>query len=885
MSLLDAILLEPPAPSGEYWFALRADGVAGSGRQDDPWDASTKQGPMLSATLACERTEVLVTTKTGHGLAVGQPVTIGGVTGILARVFNKEFPVDSVVPGEPSTQFKFKLTPPLPPQPLFEWEANHATVTRPGQPVLTDCVLDWLVVTGTTAENHGYFDNEVVAIAGAVDPAYNGTFTIFGAAGNTFKYRLAKIPEALPSGGSPTCSKIIYRLDDRLRSLSSLTHLAIHLGPGTFETRGNGAYLANQGWLMRKGWKLVGSGIDVTVLKMASGTRAPGGGLYSVVGGTVPWYGPAGYPAEYADYSEISDLTADCNLHGNRNTAVGAVALSGSHTRIRRVRAINWGTEAVPECFVIFSGFYHPSGGEVVDCLAEDCIVEKPSENNTHESGCIGMIGAQGLGKPDPLSSPAFHRGCVIRHCFVDTAYANGFSRHPIAVQELRRHHSDVTLALLTTTEPHQHIREKALVVRGATPEVFNGVFAIEEIASPTQLTYRLFADPGSTNPATGQITIGNPLSSEYILIDTITVETGVQYKLKTTTPHYRTANHRVRLAGVKLAPGSIIDSLTFNGSFKVDQVLNAYELLFTLGVPEPDTETPTGGVIGVEFHGVGVEGGREAVAEGNHVMNCRLPYYHDVGTTRSSIVRNNHFQNVYVGAHLNFGGWGELQSVTDIDWYGGLSVTVKTAAAHGLSRGDAVLIVGVRVGGSIENDFNGFFSVSSVGPADDIFNCALKAVPTAEPDPGQSAIAFRVLYQVGHFVFENNVVELAPTFSTSPAIGVGLGDAGTVMQPPPYIFRQVVIRNNVIRMFNDVTDPNAHGLVIQGCGNLLTEGNIIDAAHIGYPMTHTRCEFVNFSNNRSPSGLVLTSLNLETGRYEAELADVIEEATLFALL
>jgi hypothetical protein len=40
MSLTDAFLLEP-APFN-YYLAVRTDGIMGSGRIDDPWDASTQ---------------------------------------------------------------------------------------------------------------------------------------------------------------------------------------------------------------------------------------------------------------------------------------------------------------------------------------------------------------------------------------------------------------------------------------------------------------------------------------------------------------------------------------------------------------------------------------------------------------------------------------------------------------------------------------------------------------------------------------------------------------------------------------------------------------------------------------------------------------------------
>ncbi len=47
MSLLDALLLEPPKSEREVWIALRTDGQLGSGTQADPWDGSTiKSAPI-----------------------------------------------------------------------------------------------------------------------------------------------------------------------------------------------------------------------------------------------------------------------------------------------------------------------------------------------------------------------------------------------------------------------------------------------------------------------------------------------------------------------------------------------------------------------------------------------------------------------------------------------------------------------------------------------------------------------------------------------------------------------------------------------------------------------------------------------------------------------
>ena len=97
-------------------------------------------------------------------------------------------------------------------------------------------------------------------------------------------------------------------------------------------------------------------------------------------------------------------MTIDCNLAGQPVTpgherarlACGAIFVGGQNIRIRRIRAINFGTQGYgpqnPECFVIFSAAAHPDyNPSPFNCVIEDCIVEKPSENNTRETTCINM--------------------------------------------------------------------------------------------------------------------------------------------------------------------------------------------------------------------------------------------------------------------------------------------------------------------------------------------------------------------------------------------------------------------------------------------------------------------------------------------------------------
>jgi len=124
---------------------------------------------------------------------------------------------------------------------------------------------------------------------------------------------------------------------------------------------------------------MLGSGIDVTVLKIAEAS-IPGAQYWAI--GNIYFD-----PAYRSNGLEISDLTVDANLDGQPVPAgkdfapiiCGAIAAGGSDIRIRRVRAINFGGQSTDETFVIAAGIGTPNVPEAVDCVIEDCICEQPS--------------------------------------------------------------------------------------------------------------------------------------------------------------------------------------------------------------------------------------------------------------------------------------------------------------------------------------------------------------------------------------------------------------------------------------------------------------------------------------------------------------------------
>lgn len=127
-----------------------------------------------------------------------------------------------------------------------------------------------------------------------------------------------------------------------------------------------GEFIVNPLLGMKTGWKLKGSGIDTTVLKVQTNATCLGGGV--IYSSSPP-----------NDGVEVSDLTVDCNLQNqNAINYLAAVGLDGSNTRVSRVKAINWGTKVAGEVFVLSIG-QAPVGYNITNVVIEQCIVTQPA--------------------------------------------------------------------------------------------------------------------------------------------------------------------------------------------------------------------------------------------------------------------------------------------------------------------------------------------------------------------------------------------------------------------------------------------------------------------------------------------------------------------------
>lgn len=233
----------------------------------------------------------------------------------------------------------------------------------------------------------------------------------------------AKIPAAVAQGTSITLAKVLsYRFDELMTSFAA--NVRVHLGPTPagkpFLTRGYADGVSGV-WQPKGGMKITGSGIDVTTLQLV-GTQAADAHFYAI--GHV--LDVSGVPNSL-DLCEVSGLTIDCNLSAPpaNNVACGAIRLMGTHARISRVKAINWGTRSTSrDCFVFASvtGYRITNAAfETQNSGIEGCIAIDPATSVASGKVTVFHVGRKDRpGAEVPGIAEAFGIVPYIRNCFGD---------------------------------------------------------------------------------------------------------------------------------------------------------------------------------------------------------------------------------------------------------------------------------------------------------------------------------------------------------------------------------------------------------------------------------------------------------------------------------
>jgi hypothetical protein len=129
-----------------------------------------------------------------------------------------------------------------------------------------------------------------------------------------------------------------------------LPNTTIHLLAGTYMTSGNNSV---GGYQLKSGQKVLGSGIDVTIIQLVPRTVRGGDGTYVL----------ASYSYAACSNIEVCDLTCDCNYTSGTSETYHGVVLCGTQNAIRRVKVIHQAS---------FGGHPEAFGIELANCYLPD---------------------------------------------------------------------------------------------------------------------------------------------------------------------------------------------------------------------------------------------------------------------------------------------------------------------------------------------------------------------------------------------------------------------------------------------------------------------------------------------------------------------------------
>lgn len=173
----------------------------------------------------------------------------------------------------------------------------------------------------------------------------------------------------------------------------------IHLLVGTFQTKG--FHEGQPGWTVKTGQKILGSGMDATILRILT-NAAPGQVILSEPGTNMV----------------VSDLTVD-----SAGACTHGICLVGSMATIKRVKAINFGQGAPDEIFTVM--IIAPTGTDSRGNLISGCIVSNylgrgvsaicmaTDPQSTKESSITGVIRGNTICLSNSESSGSFGKAAI----------------------------------------------------------------------------------------------------------------------------------------------------------------------------------------------------------------------------------------------------------------------------------------------------------------------------------------------------------------------------------------------------------------------------------------------------------------------------------------
>ena len=321
-------------------------------------------------------------------------------------------------------------------------------------------------------------------------------------------------------------------------------NITVHLLAGTYQTFGS----ASEGYFLKTGQKILGSGIDTTIIQLTPGL---------VVGGS----GASVLMSDFAyarSNIEVCDLTCDCNYTPGTMETYHGVLLAGTQNAVRRVKLIHqakYGGSSESFGIVLWNPSLPDSTGNII----EECEVSQFEGGNFITA--IGFSGGANGGTSGILRNnrvllpPANNTGML--------AFNNGWT-HDVLIEGNYVNGGDVACYGDTGSTTNMIVAHNMFINCGSGIFFDNGTrnnmtFAFNIISSTTTLA----------NPAA--FTFNNQNGAKYAdLVGSYSniVIIGNTVNFSGTAGSFVKASN---LHGLEVADNSVDESLFKNNSFSTD--------------------------------------------------------------------------------------------------------------------------------------------------------------------------------------------------------------------------------------------------------------------------------------------------------------------------
>jgi hypothetical protein len=212
----------------------------------------------------------------------------------------------------------------------------------------------------------------------------------------------------------------------------------------------------------------------------------------------------------------------------------------------------------------------------------------------------------------------------------------------------------------------------------------------------------------------------------------------------------------------------------------------------------------------------------------------------------------------------------------------------------HGISVGEVVYISKASFDGGF-TPYSGYFLVVGVSTDKLSFQCVLPGSPVLGQDTGSSQSGYYGrLWAGGKCVYENNMMDMFPAQSEWFAgSGIQLAAGEAPANTNPVLFPQALMRRNVIRHMDGISDPLqsplppltssvVHGIFAFSCAGLITEENVVDL-EASPSIQFATCGGVDFFANQTSAGKLLQGYTHLTTFSTDELTTKVEDTAVLA--